>query len=105
MSLDGKSLWDEFCRRGTEMIVNRAGRLAFLAGRGENIEYYGVMKKGFRVCSSQFLSIAMLFRLYVLILQSFPLLPGNTNSNEYSNVHLHVLSPKNVNASELKHTC
>lgn len=24
--LEGKSLWDEFCRRGTEMIVNRAGR-------------------------------------------------------------------------------
>ncbi len=24
--LDGKSLWDEFCRRGTEMIVNRSGR-------------------------------------------------------------------------------
>lgn len=25
-TLEGKSLWDEFCRRGTEMIVNRAGR-------------------------------------------------------------------------------
>lgn len=26
VSLDGKSLWEEFYRRGTEMIVNRAGR-------------------------------------------------------------------------------
>lgn len=26
VSLEGKSLWDEFCSRGTEMIVNRAGR-------------------------------------------------------------------------------
>lgn len=25
-TLEGKSLWDEFCQRGTEMIVNRAGR-------------------------------------------------------------------------------
>ena len=27
VTLDGKELWDEFYRRGTEMIVNRAGRL------------------------------------------------------------------------------
>ena len=27
VTLEGKSLWDEFYRRGTEMIVNRAGRL------------------------------------------------------------------------------
>ena len=26
VTLEGKPLWDEFCRRGTEMIVNRAGR-------------------------------------------------------------------------------
>lgn len=26
VTLDGKELWDEFFRRGTEMIVNRAGR-------------------------------------------------------------------------------
>lgn len=26
VSLEGKSLWDEFYHRGTEMIVNRAGR-------------------------------------------------------------------------------
>ena len=26
VTLDGKELWDEFYRRGTEMIVNRAGR-------------------------------------------------------------------------------
>ena len=26
VSLEGKSLWEEFCRRGTEMIVNRSGR-------------------------------------------------------------------------------
>ncbi len=26
VTLEGKQLWDEFCRRGTEMIVNRAGR-------------------------------------------------------------------------------
>ena len=26
VTLEGKSLWDEFCHRGTEMIVNRAGR-------------------------------------------------------------------------------
>ena len=24
--LEGKALWNEFCHRGTEMIVNRAGR-------------------------------------------------------------------------------
>eukprot|EP00731_Ephydatia_muelleri_P020592 Em0013g319a len=29
VSLDGKSLWEEFYRRGTEMIVNRAGRRMF----------------------------------------------------------------------------
>lgn len=28
VTLDGKELWDEFYRRGTEMIVNRAGRYA-----------------------------------------------------------------------------
>ena len=26
ITLEGKNLWDEFCRRGTEMIVNRSGR-------------------------------------------------------------------------------
>ena len=26
VSLDGRELWDEFYSRGTEMIVNRAGR-------------------------------------------------------------------------------
>ncbi len=26
VSLEGKNLWDEFYRRGTEMIVNRLGR-------------------------------------------------------------------------------
>ena len=26
VTLDGKELWDEFYRRGTEMIVNRSGR-------------------------------------------------------------------------------
>lgn len=26
VTLEGKTLWDEFYRRGTEMIVNRAGR-------------------------------------------------------------------------------
>lgn len=26
VTLDGKDLWDDFYRRGTEMIVNRAGR-------------------------------------------------------------------------------
>ena len=26
VTLDGKELWDEFYKRGTEMIVNRAGR-------------------------------------------------------------------------------
>ncbi len=29
-TLEGKALWDEFCRRGTEMIVNRAGRYIHL---------------------------------------------------------------------------
>ncbi|XP_019851875.1 PREDICTED: T-box protein 2-like isoform X2 [Amphimedon queenslandica] len=29
VTLDGKELWDEFFRRGTEMIVNRAGRRMF----------------------------------------------------------------------------
>ena len=26
ITLEGKNLWEEFCRRGTEMIVNRSGR-------------------------------------------------------------------------------
>jgi hypothetical protein len=30
ITLEGKNLWDEFCRRGTEMIVNRSGRYAFM---------------------------------------------------------------------------
>lgn len=30
VTLEGKTLWDEFYRRGTEMIVNRAGRYTFL---------------------------------------------------------------------------
>ena len=30
VALEGKALWDEFFHRGTEMIVNRAGRLPLL---------------------------------------------------------------------------
>ena len=30
ITLEGKNLWDEFCRRGTEMIVNRSGRYGYL---------------------------------------------------------------------------
>lgn len=29
VTLEGKTLWDEFCHRGTEMIVNRAGRYGY----------------------------------------------------------------------------
>lgn len=32
-TLEGKTLWDEFCRRGTEMIVNRAGRYVDIFGK------------------------------------------------------------------------
>lgn len=30
ITLEGKNLWDEFCRRGTEMIVNRSGRYTLM---------------------------------------------------------------------------
>ena len=30
ITLEGKNLWDEFCRRGTEMIVNRSGRYTLI---------------------------------------------------------------------------